>query len=72
MSEWQLIETAPKDGTDILVARRDPDGSEWFVVAQWWVRQFAFMYADVRQSRAPILLCFEPTHWMPLPKPPEK
>ncbi len=71
MSEWQRIETAPRDG-DILVARLDPDGSDWYAVAQWWVDVFAFMYADSRQSKHPILLCFEPTHWMPLPAPPQE
>lgn len=68
--EWQPIETAPKkQGEDILVARFDDDGSYWVGTAQWWVRGWAFFYGRTSQSLAPILLCFEPTHWRPTPKP---
>ena len=51
MSEWRPIETAPRDGTDVLVGCLD---------------------ADHRQFTAPILLYFEPTHWLPLPELPER
>lgn len=71
MSDWQPINTVPRDDAqDILVARLDPDGSYWCATAQWWEDRFAFMLADGRSGRFPILLCFKPTHWKPLPAPP--
>jgi hypothetical protein len=71
MTDWQPIETAPKDGTDILVTRRDGDGSDWYAVAQWWVERWVFLYGDSKQIRDPVFLCFQPTHWRPLPDPPK-
>ena len=64
---WRPIETAPKDDhcQDVLLARFDEDGSEWRAVGQWFVNAWAFMYA--KDSKYPVLLCFEPTHWQPLP-----
>ena len=67
MSKWQPIETAPKDGTKVLVWRpsigthyEEPkeliahaDVDVW-VEGNWW------------RSRCNQ----QPTHWMPLPAPP--
>jgi hypothetical protein len=59
--EWLPIETAPKDGTDILLWCPLP-GSEYSVVGKlcdgWW--QSSYEGEDV----------FNPSHWMPLPAPP--
>lgn len=57
MSEWRLIETAPKDDTPVLTW----DGmshavATWAYEDQWWTLG---------------LPAFKPTHWMPLPAPPE-
>lgn len=76
MSEWQPIETAPKDGRDILVSF----GSMGIWLVFW---------ADPFGDDAPTLWCVDdnkhgpyplrgysfegecaPTHWMPLPEPP--
>ena len=65
--EWQPIETAPKDGTEILAfatfERRD-----FIAVAQWadadpeFPNTVAGWFWDY---------AIRPTHWMPLPEPPK-
>jgi hypothetical protein len=62
MTDWQLIETAPKDGTYIL-------GNKKFLDAGWSPRV-------VRWERGCWLTdpgdwSQKPTHWMPLPEPPQ-
>jgi hypothetical protein len=58
---WQPIETAPKDGTMLLV--RSPDMSPYPSAAKWslsenrWVEYVTSDWCD-------------PTHWMPLPAAP--
>jgi hypothetical protein len=56
--EWRPIETAPKDGIDILVS----DGERISVAyydRYWWITSWTVE-----------ILTFDPTHWMPLPPPP--
>lgn len=65
MSEWQPIETAPKDGTRILVY-----GKTWpeIAVAEWrptCILPEAWVLHPYCESDA------EPSHWMPLPSSPE-
>ena len=71
MSEWQPIETAPKDGTPILGFMPD-------AAIQWQIMPIEMLdfgdddgpewfQADRDDGRA---LDVEPTHWMPLPHPP--
>lgn len=63
---WQPIETAPKDGTEILLS----DGA-CVSIGGWLSRQ------DVGDE-CPFgtdpgwwaVACHNPTHWMPLPDPP--
>lgn len=70
--EWKPIETAPKDGTVILLY-----GSEGFTLAKWshlW--NYSFWVAISGNEK-----CFtydecyveisDPTHWMPLPDSPQ-
>lgn len=60
--EWQPIETAPKDGTEVLLCGPLRDGSghyrdvSRFYMIRWPVEWMAN--------------CLPPTHWMPLPPPP--
>lgn len=77
-SEWQPIETAPKDGTSVLIigaAWREPVISRWYVHylhgkpdprrPPEWEQQD--MCGGFGSYNGPI----HPTHWMPLPEPPE-
>lgn len=57
--EWQPIETAPKDGTDILVFH--PVSAEQFVV--YFKLGYWYVSSNTRLSKAP-------SHWMSLPEPP--
>lgn len=62
MSEWQPIESAPKDGRGILICKVPCDHWSGMFVAHWdeW-GEWAF--ASDRFVR-------NPTHWMPLPPSP--
>jgi hypothetical protein len=68
--QWQPIETAPKDGREVLVGRFKR-GCPWNgrIAVDW--------YRGPRDNAGFIGWCrFNPqhwpaTHWMPLPKPPE-
>lgn len=59
--DWQPIETAPKDGTNIIVYCPLP-GSEYIVTAR-----FIRVWVDSYEGED----IFNPTHWMPLPEPPK-
>jgi hypothetical protein len=75
MTDWQPIETAPKDQTIMLYR---PAANEWFQVApgKWDTNDFharpkpywscPYGIAFVYDCRA-----FPPSHWQPLPPPPE-
>ena len=61
---WQPIATAPKDGRNIWLTNACNirigfwDGNRWVDLAR-------------AEARGPRDLLFEPTHWQPVPKPPE-
>jgi len=57
MSEWQPIKTAPTDGTDILIYNE-----MGFIVEAWYQKDHWAHPFGVES--------IEPTHWMPLPPPP--
>jgi hypothetical protein len=65
MNGWQLIETAPKDGSEISVCYHH---------AGRWVRRIAYWDGTSvgRWLCRPCAWHIEPTHWMPLPDPPVK
>lgn len=80
--QWQPIETAPRDGTAVLVMRDNWPGSPTgralecnghnTYVAEFWQGEGGgdgewMCYTDmVQEPECPIV----PTHWMPLPPPP--
>ena len=64
MTEWQPIETAPKDGTRVLA---------------WEYPYYTVVFWDDDEEE-PYTPCWkisyggdimDPTHWMPLPEPPK-
>lgn len=57
MVQWLPIGTAPKDDTDVLLFCNGDILIGSFAAGMWWVQQTSYKKHD-------------PTHWMPLPKPP--
>lgn len=74
MSEWQPIETAPRDGAWLLLAETNMDGWNLFV---GYYSQNAITLDVRRRERLGAWvdnvegLTWEPTYWMPLPAPPK-
>ena len=73
MSEWQPIDTAPKDRRvdlwGINHLRHDKAGERICNVSFGWVRDWlGNERQDWQHGRGDD---FEPTHWMPLPEPPK-
>jgi hypothetical protein len=67
MNGWQPIETAPKDGTRVLVADANspwPYGTDEGPHLAAWDGYCWCIQLDGQSAR--------PTHWMPLPAPPAK
>jgi hypothetical protein len=74
MSEWQTIETAPKDGTKILLFYQD---QRRVVCGRWdldryskkprphWTSDLERLYGRLFHRET------SPTHWQPLPEPPK-
>jgi len=72
MTEWQPIETAPRDGTNILVFKKferhrwlDHGWSYYIEIVYWFDGDWIIM------ARAPPTNN-NPTHWMPLPELPKE
>lgn len=78
MSEWQPIETAPKDGTEILLLFTEPPfgaGDTNIAVGFWsnttsvWDEETPW-FASEADSKPLTAFGAKATHWMPLPPPP--
>jgi hypothetical protein len=86
--KWQPIETAPRDGTDVLVYKdvatvpvvhiawyrseeewRDHGGCLFGDTLEEYVGWWSYTRNSVTQEKLEGYA--EPTHWMPLPEPPE-
>ena len=65
--EWQPIETAPKDGRDVLLYLKDEiiGSGHWSVAgsADCWFTGGGFCHEDDE---------YPATHWQPLPHPPKE
>lgn len=77
MMEWKDIESAPRDGTDVIVAYTHIEtqcvfNAFYASIEEGWDAQdvgwWSYVYSEV--SRVKLEGWQEPTHWMPLPPPP--
>lgn len=66
---WQPIETAPKDGSEILVSLTHSLGDDEWENVRWVDTYFDGGWFWYRNR---IDIPFPPTHWIPLPTPPEQ
>jgi len=67
---WKSIETAPKDGTVILVSA--PTEVYGYVIGtSYFVPDFEGNWISAAISGGVYLNLANPTHWMPLPNPPQ-
>lgn len=73
MTKWQPIETAPKDYEDVLVIDEDGyiliahrDDFEDNSFNSLMTKYYFYLPCD-----GPEYVKFYPSHWMPLPEPPE-
>ena len=62
MSGWQPIETAPKDGTVVLLLGRSGRHADGFFEPKAYNGIGVWVWPYVHA---------EPTHWQPLPEPPK-
>lgn len=61
---WQPIETCPRDGREVLLAAKPPNHLWWkYGVGGYTAWKHAAILFDWNYA-------FPPTHWMPLPPPP--
>lgn len=72
ISPWKPIESAPKDGTQILAF----DGQDFRVA--WWKENgewSQWLWQEFHQDGTPedwrTVAVIDPTHWMSLPSPPQ-
>jgi hypothetical protein len=79
MSEWQPIETAPRErGTSILAYVLGDDHHPMIFVAHWMNPKIMFSsiytgagHPDDWEWVSGMSRIKQPTHWMPLPEPPK-
>lgn len=67
--EWQPIETAPKDGTQVLLIRWVPDTRRhgWMDIDRWATKEEGRGWVGFGSFNPEF---WPATHWMPLPAPP--
>lgn len=67
--EWQPIETAPKDGTPIIIATCGKHG--WYIdcAENWFEENGSDVWLAREDSK---VVSDKPTHWRPLPSAPVK
>lgn len=71
MSDWQPIETAPKDGRHVLLAvTNDPPNFPGYVSEGYYEEDRDCWYQANTHWTDQFDGALYPSHWMPLPEPP--
>lgn len=74
MTDWKPIDTAPKDGTAVLLWARlstyPPEPDNYFRIVGFWHRAIARWKVAPEHLNAQEELIA--THWAPLPQPPQR
>lgn len=65
--DWQPIETAPKDGSSIMIVN-----SKGRIVIVWWVQDHYLNGSGWMEGQLDELWIHTPSLWMPLPRKPER
>jgi hypothetical protein len=76
VNEWKTINTAPKDGSRILLwpirrGRGAQFSSDAFVGLGRWHQPANSDYSGSWMVATGVYVTGEPTHWMPIPSPPQ-
>lgn len=69
-NKWQPIKTAPKDGTKVL-AFEQSKYYPIFHVASWNKDDHFWFVARKGEGYEEQIITIHPSHWQPLPQPPE-
>lgn len=68
MADWKPIETAPKDGTPILLFARAINATAPVRIIGWFIASLGWVEAAFHPNTPAGI---KPTHWQPLPEPPQ-
>ena len=68
MSEWQPIETAPKDGTPVLLFARSKNATAPVILVGRYLADHGGWIESTFTPNSPVGVV--PYYWMPLPAPP--
>lgn len=66
-SAWQPIETAPKDGTDIIVCWDAPNPEYKAVGICFWNEGLGEWFSQIYEYPEVYGIARKPTHWQPKP-----
>lgn len=75
MSDWQPIETAPKDGRGLLLIDADaqtPEAGTGYWAYGFWTCVDPTPGEGVDRETIQAIRWVKPTHWMPLPEAPAR
>ena len=64
--KWELIESAPKDGTDMILYGMDGE-----IATQYEILIGYYFHSTRKFYTIDGIYIKHPTHWMPLPEPPK-
>lgn len=75
MSDWQPIETAPRDGTYVLLYNGEPMWAGCYECAAWFGEGETACWWSAGGPNGGLEVSYvkdgDLTHWMPLPEPPQ-